>query len=118
VQQRSLGDTLFVWDDAELIGFAICHYGAGSEAAKGNCYIKLGAAKSLAAFEQLIDECEALSMMMGMSFLVAGVDTACVDAYRFLIARKFHIQSLSISMHKPNQTGYSRPDVYVIEDRR
>jgi GNAT superfamily N-acetyltransferase len=118
LQQRSLGDTLFVWDDMELIGFAICHYGAGSEAAKGTCYIKLGAAKGAEAFDRLIDECEALSVMLGMSSLVAGVDTACVDAYHRMIARKFRISFLSVSMHKPNQTGYSRPDVYVIEDKR
>lgn len=118
VQQRSLGDTLFVWDDKGLIGFAICHYGAGSEAGKGNCYVKLGAAQSAEAFEQLIDECETLTVISGMSSLVAGVDTACVDAYRLLIARKFRIQFLSVSIHKPNQRGYSRPDVYVIEDKR
>jgi GNAT superfamily N-acetyltransferase len=118
VQQRSLGDTLFVWDDTGLIGFAICHYGSGSEAAKESCYIKLAAAKGAEAFEQLIDECEALASILGMSSLVAGVDTACVDAYHRMIARKFRISVLSVSMHKPNQTGYSRPDAYVIEDKR
>ncbi|WP_219884758.1 GNAT family N-acetyltransferase [Merismopedia glauca] len=118
VQQRSLGDTLFIWDDTELIGFAICHYEVGSEASKGNCYVKLAAARSPEAFEQLIDECEVFTFILGMSSLVAGVDMACVDAYQRTIARQFRIESLSISIHKPNQTGYSRPDVYVIEDRR
>lgn len=78
----------------------------------------MAAAKSAEAFEQLIDECEALATILGMSFLVAGVDTACVNAYRFLMERKFRIQSLSVSMHKPDRMGYSRPDVFVIEDRR
>ncbi len=118
VEQRSLGDTLFIWDDTGLIGFAICHYGTGSEAPRENCYVKLAAAQSAEAFEQLLDECEALTIILGMSSLVAGVDTACVDAYRRMIARKFRLSALSVSMHKPNQTGYSRPDVYVIEDRR
>lgn len=118
VEKRSLGDTLFVWNDAELIGLAICHYGLGSEAARESCYLKLGAAKGAEAFEQLIDECEALTMMLGISSLVAGVDTACVDAYRRIIAKKFRPSVLSVSIHKPNQAGYSRPDVYVIEDRR
>lgn len=118
VQQRSLGDTLFVWDDTGLIGFAICHYGAGSEAASGTCYVKLGAAKAAEAYEQLIDECEVLATTLGLSSLVAGVDTACIDAYHRTIARKFRLSVLSVSMHKPNQKSYSRPDVYVIEDRR
>ncbi|WP_019504015.1 GNAT family N-acetyltransferase [Pleurocapsa sp. PCC 7319] len=118
VQQKSLGDTLLVWDDLELIGLAICHYGAGSEAAKDTFYIKLAAAKSAQAFEQLVDECEVLSITLGISSMMAGVDMACVDAYRRMRARRFKIQSLSVSMHKPNHMGYSRPDVYVIEDRR
>ncbi len=50
--------------------------------------------------------------------LVAGVDRACIDAYRRMLDRKFRLKSLSISMPKPNEPGYSRPDVYVIEDRR
>ena len=118
VEQRSLGDTLFVWNDTGLIGLAICHYGLGSEAARESCYLKLGAAKGAEAFEQLIEECEVLAAMLGMSSLVAGVDTACVDAYRRIIARKFRPSVLSVSMHKPNRAGYSRRDVYVIEDRR
>lgn len=118
VQRRSLGDTLLIWDDLGLIGFAICHYGASSEAAKKTFYIKLAAAKSAKAFERLVDECEALSIKLGMFSIMAGVDLACVDAYRRMRARRFKIQSLSVSMHKPNHIGYSRPDVYVIEDRR
>jgi GNAT superfamily N-acetyltransferase len=118
VAQRSLGDTLFIWNDRKLIGLAICHYGLGSEAARGSCYLKLGAANSAGAFEQLIEECENLTAILGLSSLVAGVDTACVNAYRLLIARKFCRSALSVSMHKPNREGYSRPDVYVIEDRR
>lgn len=118
VKQRSLGDTLLIWDNTELIGLAICHYGLGSEAARGSCYLKLGAAKNAAAFEQLIEECEALAKVLEMSSLVAGVDTACIDAYRLLKSRQFRPSVFSVSMHKPNQAGYTRPDVYVIEDRR
>lgn len=118
VEKRALGDTLLVWDDRGLIGLAICHYGMGSEAARGSCYLKLGAAKGVEAFEELIEQCEALTGMLGMSSLVAGVDTACVNAYHFLIARKFRRSMFSVSMHKPNRAGYSRRDVYLIEDRR
>ncbi|MDJ0616824.1 MAG: GNAT family N-acetyltransferase [Calothrix sp. MO_192.B10] len=118
LQQRALGDTLLLWNNQGLIGFAICHYGSGSEAATDTCYIKLGAATSAAAFEQLIDECEILAATLGVFFLVAGIDTACVDAYRRIMARQFRIQNFSVSMHKPNQSGYNRPDVYVIEDKR
>ncbi|MGK7894949.1 MAG: GNAT family N-acetyltransferase [Xenococcus sp. (in: cyanobacteria)] len=118
LEQLSIGESLFIWDGAKLIGFAICHYGTGSEATEGNCYVKFAAANSAAAFDQLIEQCEALTANLGLSSLVAGVDTACIDAYRRMLARKFQLKSLSISMHQPNEPGYSRPDVYVIEDRR
>ena len=118
VHKLSIGESLFIWDDTGLIGFAICHHGTGSEASQNNCYVKLAAARSTAAFDQLIDECEALTATLGLSSLVAGIDTACIDAYRRMLDRKFRLKSLSISMHKPNEAGYSRPDVYVIEDRR
>ena len=114
----SIGESLFIWDDTELIGFAICHYGTGSEASQDNCYVKFAAARSASAFEQLIDQCETLTAILGLSSLVAGVDTACIDAYRRMLDRKFRLKSLSISMHKPNEPGYSRPDIYIIEDRR
>lgn len=118
LNQLSLGESLFIWDDKKLTGFAICHYGAGSEAAEANCYVKFAAANSAAAFDQLIEQCEALTLILRLSSLVAGVDTACIDAYRRMLAKKFRLKSLSISMHQPNESAYSRPDVYVIEDRR
>lgn len=118
VQQHSLGETLLIWDDTGLIGLAICHYGTESEAETESCYVKLAAADSAAAFEQLMDQCEAFAIEIGVSSLIVGVDMACIDAYQRIIARKFRIQNLFLSMHKPNQAGYSRPDVYIIEDRR
>ena len=118
LHKLSIGESLFIWDDVELIGFAICHYGAGSEAAENSFYVKLAAAKSASAFKQLIDQCETFAAILGLSSLVAGVDTACIDVYRRMLARKFRLKSLSISMHQPNEEGYSRPDVYLIEDRR
>ena len=30
VHQLSIGESLFIWDDTGLIGFAICHHGTGS----------------------------------------------------------------------------------------
>ena len=103
LHKLSIGESLFIWDDAELIGFAICHYGAGSEASENHCYVKFAAAKSAAAFEELIDQCETLTAILGLSSLVAGVDTACIDAYRRMLTRKFRLKSLSISMHQPNE---------------
>ncbi|MGA9149096.1 MAG: hypothetical protein WBZ36_00855 [Candidatus Nitrosopolaris sp.] len=52
VKTQNLGDTVLLWqngddlDDVEqrrLIGLAVCHCGAGTEAGSGACYIKFGA---------------------------------------------------------------------------
>ena len=122
VQNRHQGDTLMLWDDEGLLGFAICHYGAGSEAELDTCYVKFGAArwgkKAKEGFEQLLDNCETLCNMVGTSKLVVGVDTACYDAYRRILARKYQVQLLLLSMHQPNTSGYSREDVYILDDRR
>src|SRR5215204_586289 len=56
VKKQNLGDTILLWrqeghnsnyndEDSSLIGLAVCHYGAGSEAGGSTCYIKFGAVK-------------------------------------------------------------------------
>src|SRR5579883_344859 len=71
VQTQTLGDTVLLWDEAGLAGLAICHYGAGTEAGSGTCYVKFGAVRSGSTartqFEQLLNCCEALAAAEGMS---------------------------------------------------
>ena len=118
VEKCCLGDTIFLWNDGGLTGLAICHYEKKSEAQKNSCYIKFAAAKSPNAFEQLVDECEILASNVFMISLVAGVDTACEDAYQRMLARKYKIQTFMLSMYKPNQPSYTRQETYIIDDRR
>jgi GNAT superfamily N-acetyltransferase len=118
VEKYSLGETIFLGDDAGLAGLAICHYGIKSEAPENSCYVKFAAAKSSEVFERLLDKCEMLTATVCLSSLVAGVDTACEDAYQRMLARKYRIQTLMLSMYKPNKLGYTRPDTYIIDDLR
>lgn len=122
VQTCSLGDTIFLWDEAGLFAFAVCHYGETSEAQTNTCYLKFAAVRpdnqAKENFEKLLDESEKIAVIEGMSSLIFGIDTACENAYRQTLARKYQIQSLMLSLHKPNQSGHSRPEIYIIEDRR
>ncbi len=118
VNQHSLGDTLFLWENETLIGFAICHYGKVSEAQTNTCYIKFGAAKSSESFQKLVNECEIFTKTVNMESLVAGVDTACEAAYQIMLSKNYAIKSLMASMYKPNQINYSRPDTYILNDLR
>ncbi len=122
VDTQGLGDTVLLWDDAELVGMAVCHSGQGSEAGSGTCYVKFGVARpgptAEHVFAQLLDACEAFAVAKGMSFIVAGVNTERYQAYRKMMERSFRTQTQGVAMHRPNEPGYNRPEIYVIDDWR
>ena len=119
---QKLGETVLLRDRGDLVGVAVCHCGAGSEAGSGNCYVKFGAVRPGADvrtnFERLLEACEMLATKMGMSQLTAGMNVGRHEAYRLMIQRGFRIESQGVAMHKPNEAGYDRPDVFVIDDLR
>ena len=122
VMAQELGDTLLLWDGSKLSGFAVCHWGSGTEAGSGACYVKFGAVRSGsnagAAFEKLLDSCESLAKAQGIQRLIAGVNTARHDTYRKMLSRGFRTFIQGVSMHQPNGPGYDRADVYAIDDWR
>ena len=86
------------------------------------CYVKFGAARARADAEQnfsrLLDACEEMASSQNLSRLSAGVNTARHEAYRGMLARGFRTELLGVVMDKPNEAGYNRPGVYVIDDWR
>jgi hypothetical protein len=86
IDTQELGDTLLLWDDARLVGFAACHYGARTEAGSGACYIKFGVTRpghnAGENFERLLDACEALAATLGAQVLTAGANMGRYEAYR------------------------------------
>lgn len=122
VHAQNLGDTVLLWDETGLIGFAICHCGAGSEAGSDVCYVKFGAVRpgiqAPEQFEKLLALCEVYGATQKMSRLVAGVNTSRDAAYTRMIARHFRTEIIGVVMHKPNELGYNRPDVFVLDDWR
>ena len=130
VENQRLGDTLFLSENGNLEGFAVCHCGAGTEAGSDTCYIKFSAVNSgkkgsdrtpfpsSERFAQLLNECEIFGNIMGMSKLIAGVNTSRQQAYLQILNMGFKIEILGVAMHNPNEQGYNRPDIYVIDDLR
>jgi len=122
VASQQLGDTVLVWDDGRLAGFGICHCGEGTEAGQGSCYVKFGAAQpgpgARNAFDQLLKACEHYAATRGLSRLVAGVNVARHAAYRRLLEAGFRTDLQGVAMQKPNEAGYNRPDVFLIDDWR
>ena len=122
VSSQQLGDTVLVWDDGRLAGFGVCHCGEGTEAGQGSCYVKFGAAQpgpgAGNAFDQLLKACEHYAATRGLSRLVAGVNVARHAAYRRLLEAGFRTDLQGVAMQKPNEAGYNRPDVFLIDDWR
>ena len=118
VRDHRLGETVLLWEGSSLDGFAVCHFGPGTEGGSGKCYIKFSAARNGSAFEALLDACEVLAAGEHLSVIATGVNTARDGAYVRMIARGFQTDFLGVAMQKPNVPGYNRPGVYVLDDWR
>ncbi|MFB6643287.1 GNAT family N-acetyltransferase [Streptomyces chartreusis] len=122
-QAQGLGDTILLeGSDSDLDGLAVCHCGAGSEAGEDVCFVKFGAVRpgpdAADRFERLLNACEQLAVEKGLGQLDAGVNLGRQDAYRRMVDRGFRTWLQGVTMHKPNEPGYSHPDAYVIDDWR
>ncbi|MGJ5830953.1 GNAT family N-acetyltransferase [Streptomyces ossamyceticus] len=127
-QAQGLGDTVLLEGAGSgsgrsgLDGLAVCHCGAGSEAGEDVCFVKFGAVRpgqgAADRFGRLLDACEQLAAEKGLGQLDAGMNLAREDAYRRMADRGFRTWLQGVTMHRPNESGYSHPDAYVIDDWR
>jgi GNAT superfamily N-acetyltransferase len=122
IDTQDLGDTLLLWDNARLVGFAVCHVGAGTEAGSGACYIKFGVIRpghnAGENFERLLDACEALAATLGAQLLIAGANMGRHEAYRAMRKQGFRTDIQGVAMQRSNDPGYHIPGVYIIDDWR
>ena len=113
---------MLLWDDANLVGFAVCHWGAGTEAGSGAYYVKFGAVRpgpeAGETFEGLLNTCEALAASQGLRTLIAGMNMGRHEAYLAMRSRGFRTDLQAVTMHRSNDPGYSKSGVYVIDDWR
>jgi hypothetical protein len=112
VAARGLEDTLLLWaGTSRLAGFAVCHWGPASEVGEGCCFVKFGAVRPGAAaedhFARLLDASGALAVGTGMPRLLAGVNLAREEAYQHMVACGFRTEISGVTMHRPNDWGYS-----------
>lgn len=122
VADQRLGDTVLLWRDDQVIGFAVCHTGAGTEAGSGACYAKFAAVRPTRStgedFDRLLSAIEQFAGETGTSRLVAGVNTAREEAYGRMLAHGFRTEIQGVAMQRPNEPGYNRAGMYVIDDWR
>nr|WP_320131909.1 GNAT family N-acetyltransferase [uncultured Holophaga sp.] len=117
-----LGELLCLYEGAELVGYALCHLGSGSEGGSGACYVKAAAVRGGAGapgrFGALLQQIEGLAASRGACQVVAGVNTARTGAYEALLERGYRIQLTGISLHRPNLEGFCHPGAWVLDDWR
>jgi len=118
VHAQGLGDTILFWEEGKFVGFAVCHCGPGTEAGNGKCYVKFGVADSEPHFEQLLTLCDELAESRGLAQLEAGVNLSRHEAYRHMLEYGYRVERTGVAMHRPQEPGYSRPGVLVIDDWR
>ena len=126
VVERKLGDCLLLRErnrpprKAPIAGFAVCHHGAGSEAIAGTLFVKFAAVRKAAEadFAELLKGCECLAAALGAARVVAGVNTGRRQAYRLMRAAGYRTTMNGVAMHRPDQPGYDRPEIFAIDDLR
>ena len=127
VCEQKLGDTILVWDGAQLAAFAVCHVGARTEAGTGVCYVKFAAvrpspgagSRAGANFARLLDAVDSFARTAGAHTIQAGVNLARREAFREMFARGFRTQTQGVAMESggPGE-GYNRAGVYILDDWR
>jgi GNAT superfamily N-acetyltransferase len=122
VENQRLGETIVLKEDGGIVAMAICHVGPNTEAGSGTCYIKFGAVKpgsnSAKTFDILLSACEQYAHLQKAVRLVGGVNTGRHNAYRRMIELGFRTDMQGVAMQRPNELGYNRTEVYLIDDWR
>jgi hypothetical protein len=122
ISLHSLGETAIVSESGKPTGFAICHYGPGTEAVSGKAYVKFAAVmpgqNTEANFKRLLDAVEACAAEHGQSYVTAGVNSGRRGAYGAMLNRGFRTIQQGVAMHRPDNPAYDRPDVYAVDDWR
>lgn len=115
-------DAIVLTEGSRVTGFAIVHCGQGSEADTGIAYAKFAAVRpgpnAAHDFRRLLDAANDFAYRQGATKLNAGINMACMEAYRLMIAAGFRSVMNGIAMHRPWIEIYDRPDVFALEDWR
>ncbi len=122
VAAHPTADAILLIEDSRVTGFAICHFGPGSEADTGMAYAKFAAVRpgprAAQDFQRLLDATNDFAHRSGAAKLNAGANMGCMAAYRLMIAAGFRTYMQGVAMHRPWIDIYDRPDVFALEDWR
>jgi ribosomal protein S18 acetylase RimI-like enzyme len=122
IHDNGFGDTVLIVDGGEIVGFACCHQGAGSEAGSAQMLVKFAAVcrddGAARRFVHLLEACEEFAASRGVRRLVAGTNTGRSAAYESMLNAGYKTWMNGIAMHKSGGTCYDHPGVFVVDDWR
>ncbi|MDA0239004.1 MAG: GNAT family N-acetyltransferase [Proteobacteria bacterium] len=122
IEAHGFGDTVLVLERGEIVGFACCHHGAGSESGSAQVLVKFAAVRSgqdaSRFFELLLDTCERFTAALKVNRVVAGTNTGRTQAYETMLAAGYRTWMNGIAMHKTGNACYDLPGRFVIDDWR
>ncbi|HXS42920.1 MAG TPA: GNAT family N-acetyltransferase [Stellaceae bacterium] len=122
VSHQNRGDTILLTENSRIVGLAICHHGAGSEAGSGGAYVKFAAVRSgpeaPRRLERLLAACSDFAHRRGAKDLSAGICLGRMEAYRLLLGLGFRSMAQGVAMHRPWIEAYDRPDIFALDDWR
>ena len=123
VAEQKLGDTVLLWNNAELRGLAVCHTGPRTEAGTGVCYVKFAAVSpgrhAAADFSRLLNAVEAFAQSSGAQKITAGVNLARREAFSALYSLGFRTDLQGVAMESGEESaGYNRAGIYILDDWR
>lgn len=122
LRDRNLGETLLVYNDSRVDGFAVCHIGRGSEAGTNGAYVKFAivgqGSTARSRMEALLKATESHALSVGARQIEAGVNTSHQEAFRLLRDHGYRVGFIGVAMQSPNEEGYHRTGVMVLDDWR
>lgn len=121
VRRQRLGDTVLLLSGSTVDAFAVCHVGSGTEAGGDTCYVKFGvsdARHGAGGFERLLSAIEDFAATQRIHTLSAGINTARHLAYRSMLSHGFRTQLQGVAMQRPNEPGFNKPEVWIMDDWR
>jgi GNAT superfamily N-acetyltransferase len=121
VLAQRVGEVILVNGRTALDAFAVCMNGRGSEGGAKTVYVKFAAARGGSSagsrFAHLLDAVEEYALRLDAE-VEAGVNLACVDAFRQMRARGYRATTLGVAMQRPLGESFNRRRAYVISDWR
>lgn len=119
---QGIGDAVLLAGGGRLDGFALVQAGPGSECGSGRLLVKFAAVAGgrgrrdrLAA---LLQSCRAAAAAVGAGTVIAGVNTARIDAYETLKAAGFRTVAHGVAMTRGPNDRYNGPEACLLDDWR